>query len=148
MTALRSGDALVVVAEAELGVVVVAQRRFAVAFGQRRRDADRSPALCQPGLVFLRQVVAAGVEHGQAHDAKPQLQVAVLLDLKDPAGGDPRERADRVEVEVDLGGHGVLLCGVEGIGSPSQQTSPARRKVTRRRTIMWAAGRLLSQWSS
>jgi hypothetical protein len=90
---------------AERGVQV-AERGGAVLLLGGDADADRAPALREELLVLLGEALTAGVEHGQRHDPEGQVDVAPLLDLKDPARADPGERAERVEIEVDNG-----LCG-------------------------------------
>jgi hypothetical protein len=98
---------------AERGVEV-AQRGGAVPLLGGDADPDRAPAPVEQLLVAFRQVLAAGVEHGQRHHPEGQVDVALLLDLEDPARADPGERAERVEVEVDNG-----FCCVPGGGGSS-----------------------------
>ena len=85
---------------AERGVQV-AQRGRAVLLLHGDADADRAPAPAEQLLVLLGQALAAGVEHRERHHAEGQVDVALLLDLEDPARADPGERAERIEVEVD-----------------------------------------------
>jgi len=72
------------------------------------RDTHRSPGFLHHLLVLLGQVPAL-VEHGEAHHVEVDVDVADLLHLENPAGGDPAPGAQRVEPEIGAGllGHEV-----------------------------------------
>src|SRR4051794_12436804 len=74
-------------------------------------DPDRTPVLLEPFPVLLRQVVATLVEDRQAHHVEADVNRPYLLDLEQPAGGQPGPRARRVEPHVggDAIGHDRLL---------------------------------------
>ena len=88
------------VADMAHGVIEAADRGAAVLELGGDANPHRPPGGVHRGLVLRRQV-AALVEDGQRHDAKRQVHRPQPLDLDDPSGSDPGERAARVEVEVD-----------------------------------------------
>src|SRR3569833_2858399 len=94
-------------AGAERGVQA-AQHLAAVLLLGRDGHADRPPRVAQPLGVPLLQVLAAVVQHGQAHDVEAHPAVAYLLHFQQPPRGDPRPRALGVEPHADTG-HAVLL---------------------------------------
>jgi hypothetical protein len=66
-----------------------------------REGHPTGPAARVEALPVLRADVAVLVEHHQAHHVPVDVDVADLLHLEDPARGDPRPRAERVEPEVN-----------------------------------------------
>ena len=118
--------ALVVMARAQRGVQRQHHVRSELLLGGDAHT-DRSPAAREHLLVVVGQLIAARVQHGQRHHVPADADVADLLDLEHPAGGDPRERAERVEPEPDLGGGG--RCGLRSSHRP--HLTP----------LMWAARR-------
>src|SRR6185312_5247461 len=61
----------------------------------------RRPGTAEELAVIVAELVAALVEHGQAHHPPARGHRADRRDLVHPAGGDPRPRAEGVEPEVD-----------------------------------------------
>src|SRR3712207_3413565 len=109
----RRGDQLVeldalVVAQRAHGRVEVAEDLVAVLLRRGDRHPHRADRLLHHVLVLLRQVAPA-VEHRQGHDVPVQVDVADLRRLQDPAAGQPRPRAQRVEPEVHAGLRGGAL---------------------------------------
>src|SRR6476620_3117147 len=101
----RRGDGLlrellaVVVAPGADGGVPVAEGLVVVVLGDLDRDADGLLGALQHLAVAVGDVLVL-VEVGQRHHVPLHVDVTDLLDLADPARGDPGERAERVEPEV------------------------------------------------
>ena len=65
------------------------------------QDGPLDSMVYAAGVVGDRLVFGqAAVEHGQGHHMPPDVDVADLLDLEDPAARDPRPRTDRIEPEI------------------------------------------------
>ena len=94
---------LVVVNLLAQSVVEGLDDRVAVQLAHSGNEAGRRPGLVHHCLVVGGQL-AALVVHGQGEGTPGHLNVADLLHLANPAGGNPAPGADRVEPEINLCG--------------------------------------------
>ena len=101
----------------------------------RHADAHGALGQRQAGLVLVGELVSALVEDGQRHHVPADVDVAHLLDLQHPAGGDPGPRAEGIEPEVGRVGGRVRcrLVAVSVMGSLRRRAGWRRMCRTRRR---------------
>ena len=116
------------------------QHLVAVLLGRGDSDAHRAPGGLEHLAVVVRDVLVL-VEVAQAHHVPLHLDVADLLDLEDPAGGDPGEGAQGVEPEVSGGLVHVWHNQLEGPDIPPSQSAGVVVSPRRRRTAPRASSR-------
>ena len=88
------------------GLVERTEHLLTVPLLRSDQDPDRTPGRRQHLAILIRDVPVL-VEVGQAHHVPVHLDVADLLDLEDPARGDPGEGTQRVEPQVGAVGRGL-----------------------------------------
>src|SRR5690606_6456667 len=102
-----AATALLVVGHRRELQVEVAQCHRAVLLLDQAADAYRIPAGLQRLEVAIRQPFATVVQVGEAHHVELRLDIANLLDFQQPLRGHPRERANRINPDINFCRHTV-----------------------------------------